>query len=410
MSVFRNLVTVVLAVVLLSACQVLPPPDGEKEEPAGPEEAEVVFQPASFTDLPGWRDDRFLEALPAMRRSCSRLVQQPAERSLGPRGQAGTIADWRGPCEALRSQNFATDDELRRFLEANFRPFSVEGRPRQDGLFTGYYEAEIEASRTRGNGYDVPLHAPPDDLVTADLGAFDPELGGERLVGRVTEGAFQPYHSRAEIEEGALQGKSEVLLWGKDPVDVFFLHIQGSGVATLPDGRRQRIGFAASNGRSFYAIGRALIEEGAVSRNEASMQSIRQWLQDNPDRADALMRRNKRYIFFREIDEDGPIGAQGVPLTAGRSLAVDRDFLPLGVPLWLETNWPNSQAQLSRLMVAQDTGSAITGPVRGDFFWGSGEEAFERAGRMKEAGRYWILLPDAVAERVVAQGSVKPES
>lgn len=410
MSVSRNLVTIFLAVVLLSSCQALPPSDGDKEEPPGPEEAEVVFQPASFTDLQGWRDDRVLEALPALRRSCARLVQQPAERRLGPEGEAGTIADWQEPCDTLRSHSFASDADLRRFLEANFRPFAVEARPRQDGLFTGYYEAEIEASRTRGNGYGVPLHAPPSDLVTADLDAFDPELGGEKLVGRVTEGTFRPYHSRAEIEEGALQGKADVLLWGTDPVDVFFLHIQGSGVATLPDGRRQRVGFAASNGRPFYAIGRALIEEGVVSRDEASMQSIRQWLQENPDRAQELMQRNKRYIFFREIDADGPIGAQGVPLTAGRSLAVDRDVLPLGIPLWLETRWPNSQAPLSRLMVAQDTGSAITGAVRGDFFWGSGEEAFERAGRMKEPGRYWILLPRAVAERGVAQGSEIPES
>lgn len=405
----RALVLGVLCALVLASCQA-PLDKPAEDQPVAPDEAEAVFVPAHFSDLSGWQQDSLLEALPAFRRSCQRLQQQPSDRELGPEGKAGTIADWEEVCRGLQDGNFTRDDELRAFLEREFRPFAVEAEPQQDGLFTGYYEAEIRAARQPGGGYDVPLHAQPADLITADLGAFDSELSGKKLIGRVSGNSFEPYHSRREIAEGALKGKADVVLWADDPVDVFFLHIQGSGVATLPDGSRQRVGFAGSNGHPFYAIGRALIEEGVVSRDEASMQAIRTWLNDNPERARALMERNARYIFFREIDEAGPIGAQGVPLTPGRSLAVDRNFLPLGVPLWLETYWPNSEEALNRLMLAQDTGSAITGPVRGDFFWGSGKAAFERAGRMKEPGRYWILLPRSVAERHGVQVSDASES
>ena len=202
-----------------------------------------------------------------------------------------------------------------------------------------------------------------------------------------------------EIDAGALAGRGLELLWAADPVDAFFLHVQGSGRVIFPDGRVQRVGFAGSNGHSFYAIGRALIEEGIVSREESSMQKIRDWLRANPDKAREVMQRNARYIFFRTIDGDGPIGAQGVPLTPGRSLAVDSSLLPLGVPLWLDTTWPATDKPLRRLMVAQDVGSAIKGAVRGDFFWGSGEPALEQAGRMKQTGRYYLLLPKPVAER-----------
>jgi len=174
---------------------------------------------------------------------------------------------------------------------------------------------------------------------------------------------------------------------------------QPAAIEFLPDGRALRVGFAGSNGRPFYAIGRALIDEGVVSRERASMQAIRDWMRANPARANEIMHRNERFIFFRLIEGEGPIGAQGVPLTPARSLAVDPAFLPLGVPLWLDTTWPASEKPLRRLMVAQDTGSAIKGPVRGDFFWGSGEPALEQAGRMKQTGRYWLLLPKPVAER-----------
>lgn len=394
-----------LALVLfLAACE------GPKKEP---EEEEAALEglrlvPAEFKDLPGWEEDRLVEALPALNRSCQRLLTQPDERPLGPDGLAGTVADWREPCGDLASLAQAIPagedhPELRQLLEAHFRPFAVYDGERAEGLFTGYYEAELQGSLSRKPGYEVPLYGRPADLVEVDLREFRADLPAERLVGRVQDGRLQPYPPRAVLENGFLEGRGEELIWVSDPVDAFFLHVQGSGVVRLDEGGEVRVGFAGSNGRAFYAIGRALIEEGILERDKTSMQAIRDWLRANPQRAQELMHRNERYIFFRLLDGPGPIGAQGVALTAGRSLAVDPEHLPLGVPLWLETFWPASQEPLRRLMVAQDTGSAIKGVVRGDFFWGSGEAALEQAGRMRQQGRYWLLLPLAVADSYLAQ-------
>ncbi len=250
-----------------------------------------------------------------------------------------------------------------------------------------------------GDGYDVPLYRRPPDLVTAKLGRFRADLVGLSVVGRVEDGALGPYPDRVEIEDGALAGQGLEFLWVDDPVDAFFLQVQGSGRVLLPDGSTLRVAFAASNGRTFYAIGRALIEDDKIPRDQVSMQSIRDWLRANPETARAYMRRNPRYIFFRTIEGDGPVGAQGVALTAGRSLAVDPHHLALGLPLWLDTTLPGGAGPLRRLMVTQDTGGAIKGPVRGDFYWGSGEAALAQAGRMKERGVYYILLPRSVAKR-----------
>lgn len=278
-------------------------------------------------------------------------------------------------------------------------------------MFTGYYEPELRGSRTRGGRYTVPLYGRPADLVTVDLGQFRDELKGQRIVGRVRQGALRPYATRAEIEAGALHGikhedgGSLELVWVDDAVDAFFLQIQGSGRVVLEDGSVLRVGFAERNGHPYVAIGRELVAQGIMTREQVSMQSIREWLAANPDTAAELMNRNPSFVFFRTLPsstspEDGPFGSEGVPLTPGRSLAVDRNFLPMGLPIWLEADDPiNSGQRLRRLLIAQDTGGAIRGPVRGDVFWGFGADAAERAGRMRSAGRYWILLPRDVAAR-----------
>jgi len=354
----------------------------------------------AYADLPGWSADQVAAALPAIERSCDKLLQRADDAPVGPDALAGRVTDWRAPCQAAASVPAGDDAALRRMLQQHFVPFAAtpaEGDAR--GLFTGYYEATLEGARTRHGAYQHPIYAKPQDLVTADLARFRADLKGKRVVGRVEDQRLVPYYTRTEIAEGALQGRDLALIWASDPVDVFFLHVQGSGVVQLPDGGSQRIGFAASNGHPFTAIGRELIRSGALDGQSMSMQAIRDWLRAHPERADDLMRKNARYIFFREIDGPGPIGAQGVALTAGRSLAVDPAFIPLGAPLWLSTTHPASDRPLQRLMVAQDTGSAIKGPVRGDFFWGSGDSALAEAGRMKQQGRYWLLLPKAVAER-----------
>jgi len=385
------LVAVALAALLLAAC--------EKR----PTEAGLALQPVAFDEIPGWRADDVSAALPALIRSCGRLNGQPENRPVGPGGGlAGTVADWQPVCGALARVPTGDDAALRRALEELFTPFRTLGDGKDHGTFTGYYEAELDGALFPGAGYDVPLYGRPDDLITVNLGRFRADLAGERIVGRVAEGELVPYYTRAEIDAGALDGRNLELLWASDPVDVFFLHVQGSGRVRLPDGGTRRIGFAATNGLDFYAIGRALLEEGDISRGQASMQAIRDWLRGHPARAAEVMRRNARYVFFRWIDGDGPIGSQGVALTPGRSLAVDPAFLPLGVPVFLDTAWPGSDRPLRRLMVAQDTGGAIKGPIRGDVFWGTGEEALAQAGRMKQDGRLYLLLPKAVAARRAA--------
>ena len=395
---YRHLVLAgALPLLLLAACEKAPPP----EAPAPPEAPKptALLEPVGFEALPGWEADAVAEALPALRRSCRRILSSAENKAVGPDALGGRVADWRPVCADLERLAVTDDISARLFFETWFTPFLVSDDGDAEGLFTGYYEAELRGDTKPNGRYRFPLYTRPTDLVSVNLGDFRADLEGERIVGRVDKSRLVPYFSRAEIEKGALSGQKLELLWADDLVDVFFLHVQGSGRVRLPDGRTKRVGFAASNGLPFYAIGRAMIQEKVLDRGDVSMQAIRDWLRDNPDEAQSLMHRNGRFIFFREIKGEGPIGAQGVPLTAGRSLAVDPSHLPLGAPIFLDTTWPASDRPLQRLLVAQDTGSAIKGPVRGDFFWGSGEPALAEAGRMKQKGRYFLFLPKSVAAR-----------
>ncbi len=394
--VWRTGSAVAMAAALLAgACERAPEkPSSALATPEG-----VRLVPTAFADLPGWSRDDVTRVLPALRRSCAKFDELPPDRRLGPEGYAGRVAAWRTACDAVTGVPSGDATALREALRAQFEPFAVAGPDGRTGTFTGYYEATLDAARTRGGPYQHPLYAPPSNLIRVKLGRFDSDLAGERIVGRVEDRRLVPYYSRAKINAGALDGKADALLWADDPVDVFFLHVQGSGLARLPDGDTQRVGYAASNGRDFTAIGRALIASGELDGESMSMQAVRDWLRAHPERARELMQRNARYIFFREIDGAGPVGAFGVALTPRRSLAVDPKALPLGAPMWLATTHPTSGAPLQRLMVAQDTGSAITGAVRGDVFWGHGEPALAKAGRMNQQGRYWLLLPKAVVDR-----------
>lgn len=395
--------------LILSACEPRVPEELPKIEPEPPQ---FLLETTGYDQLPGWREDKVTEALPALQRSCDRLLRAPGDREVGRRAIGGTVADWREPCAAISGVSDAAagssldDDAFRNLVEKLFVPFKVSFGNEDKGLFTGYYEAELRGALFPGGGYDTPLYQRPNDLVTVDLRHFDEDLAGKRVTGRVEDGRLVPYHARDEIDAGVIDSANLELLWAEDPIDVFFLHIQGSGRVQLPDGSTMRVGFDGSNGLPFVAIGRLLIDEGYVSRANASMQSIRAWLRNNPEQATELMQRNPRYIFFRKIEGEGPIGAQGVALTPRRSLAIDPSFLPLGAPVFLDTTWPGSTTSnprpLRRLMVAQDTGSAIKGAVRGDFFWGAGDPALAEAGRMKQRGSYYLLLPKAVAERRAA--------
>ena len=305
------------------------------------------------------------------------------------------MADWLPLCDAAVTIPAEDPRAVRYFFESRFAPYQALDGSNPDGLITGYYEAELRGSRTRDERYRVPIYARPKDLVSVSLGGFRSDWKGERISGRVQNGRLVPYPARTEIERGALKGQGLELLWVDDALDAFLLHVQGSGRVKLADGSVVQVGYAGDNGHPYVSIGRELIKQGAIRREDLSMPAIRAWIEAHPAEGIALLARNPRFIFFREISGEGPIGAQGVALTPGRSLAVDTALLPLGVPLWLDTTHPlqPSETPLRRLMVAQDTGSAIKGPVRGDFFWGYGEEAAKWAGVMKNTGRYYLLLP-----------------
>ena len=371
-----------LACVALAACETTSPPP------------QLVLTQSRFADLQGWSSDRQGEAIAALQRSCRRILTLPEAQPVGPTGYTQPASAWRAPCEQALRLDPGNDATARAFLEENFVPFAAADNDRSDGLFTGYYEPELHGARAPDTRYKVPLHGRPADLVTVDLALFKPEWKGQRITGRLDNGTLKPYPTRAEIEAGALRNTKSEIVWVDDPVDAFFLQVQGSGRVLFEDGSIMRVGYAAQNGRPYVAIGRELIARGALTRETVSMQSIRAWLAANPTEAASVMNLNPSYVFFRKLDGDGPLGSEGVALTPGRSLAVDRAFLAMGLPIWLDAEDPLDPAvRLQRLLVAQDTGGAIRGPVRGDVFWGHGAEAAERAGRMRSQGRYWILLP-----------------
>ncbi|HZB93883.1 MAG TPA: murein transglycosylase A [Stellaceae bacterium] len=365
-----------LALLLaLFACAPLPPaPD------------HLILSPTSFDALPGWNEDDSAAALAAFGRSCAVLAKEPPTASLG---IAGTVAQWQAACAALPPAGAAA--AARQYFETWFQPWEASNNGATEGLFTGYYEPLLHGARHPGPGFTTPLLRRPPDLVMVDLGLFRPAWRGQRIAGRVTDGRLEPYANRVAIERGALDRYHLPLLWVADPVDAFFLEIQGSGLIVLRDGSTVRVGYDGQNGWPYVPIGRVLVERGALTKGEVSLQTIRAWIAAHPSEGGALMDANPSYVFFREIQGDGPLGSEGVVLTPGRSLAVDRRFVPLGVPIFLDAG-----DGLRRLMVAQDTGGAINGPVRGDVFWGTGAAAEARAGPMKARGRYYLLLPKSL--------------
>ncbi len=369
--------------LLFSACTAAPP-DKEK--------LPLVLEAADYGDLPGWKKDDHAAVLAALTRSCERILKRPVDQAFGPDGIGGVYGDWQPACRDLPN---VKQGQAREFFERWFTPYKATTEEAgSESLFTGYYEPMLRGAKTRQGPYTVPLHTRPVDLVMVDLGEFRDELKGQRIAGRVIDAHLKPYEDRAKIVEGSWPYNDNVLVWVDDPVDAFFLHIQGSGRVELPDGKEIRVGYDGQNGHVYYAIGRELIRRGFMEKNEVSLQSIRKWLDDHPGDAAEIMNLNRSYVFFKELKEEGPLGGEGVALTPERSLAVDRSKIPYGVPLWVDIESPvDGEPGLRRLMMAQDTGGAIRGAVRGDVFWGHGERAEHLAGYMKAKGRYWLLLP-----------------
>jgi len=352
----------------------LGPPLALKQDPS------VLMYPAEFNDLPGWPQDDHAMAFSAFQRSCSTWRKQPDRQALSGIFQLGTIGDWKRLCSLS-----VTRGEEKRFFEQWFKPYAVSVSGSFDGLFTGYYLPELHGSYRPSVRYHVPIYGVPKDLV---------KRGNE--TGRLVKGQLQPYYDRAAITAGALSGRGLELLWVDSDIDAFFMEIQGSGRVIMEDGSVRALSYADKNGRAYYAIGKTLVDRGEIAREDISMQTIRTWILQHPAEGRALMLQNASYVFFKFNDktlDQGPVGSMAVPLTAGYSLAVDRHFLPMGVPLWLDAEHPGGSQRLRRLVMAQDTGGAIKGLIRGDVYWGQGPQAADWAGVMKSRGRYFLLVP-----------------
>ncbi len=336
---------------------------------------------SNWSMLPDWQQETLLPAWHTFMQSCKTLERRPS---------------WRKICLQASVVNQGDEQAVRYFLEHHFTPHQVINADGTiTGLATGYYEPLLKGSRKPSRRFRYPVYSPPENLLTIELGDVLPGTSPASVRGRLEGRKIIPYYTRAEIENNRNLLKGKELLWVEDEVELFFLQIQGSGRVILENGETVKIGYADHNGHPYRSIGKRLIDQGELPAWQVSMQAIKRWGQQNPDKLKALLQYNARYIFFRELPADlsGPIGALGVPLTAGRSLAVDPDSVPLGAPVYLSTTWPNTTRPLNRLMIAQDTGSAIKGGVRADFFWGYGPEALNQAGKMKQPAKMWVLLP-----------------
>ena len=379
-------ITLFLILIMLTACA---GPMAEAPQP------ELNIKPVHFADLPGWGGDDFETLVPAFAKSCERILKADPAQAFGALEQAGTYGHWQPACREFIALEPKTPAILKNFFETRFTPYQILAGKEKTGLFTGYYEASLKGSLSRSGPYQTPLYGRPEDLVMVQLGEFREDLKGHRIAGRVVDGNLKPYEPREKIVAGQWPHNDKVLVWVDNPVDAFFVQIQGSGVVELAEGGILRIGYAGQNGHIYYAVGRELIKRGQLTKDTVSMQSIREWLETHPHQADEIMNTNASYVFFKRLDGAGPVGGEGVELTAGRSLAVDRSLLAYGLPLWADIETPLAAlGRLQRMLIAQDTGGAIRGPVRGDVFWGYGEHAENIAGPMKSQGRYWALLPN----------------
>lgn len=377
--------------LLLAACTT---PSGD-EASVHPE-----LHPIAFSELEGWPRDSSGDAVRAFVQSCTKIAARSPQDAFGHDPLMGRVAQWQDLC--LKAQQIPAGDHMasRGFFETNFQPYKVVAGGKSDGLFTGYYEAALHGSLTPSARYSVPLRARPSDLVMVNLGEFRPELKGQRIAGRVAGGQLKPYDDRAAIEAGQLpKDMDKPLVWVDSAVDAFFLHIQGSGAVTLDTGDIMRVGYDGQNGHIYTAIGKELVSRGDLTKETVSMQTIREWLAAHPDEAASIMDKNRSYIFFRKLDTQGPVGSQGVVLTPERSLAIDPVYWPYGMPVFVTADAPEArESAIARLMIAQDTGGAIKGPIRGDVFWGYGERAAHLAGLMKSRGQAVVLLPKAAGK------------
>jgi membrane-bound lytic murein transglycosylase A len=362
-----------------------------------------TYVEVAWDSVPGWQSDDLKNYWANFVRNCQGLMR-PTGANLARPARANPRV-WHAVCSTALNPATApnANDEVavRRFLQTYLTPWKLESPPgtMADGMVTGYYEPLVQGSRVRQGPYQWPLYEVPNDLLTIDLGALYPDLAGKRVRGKLNGDRVVPYDSRTELTRAERQPPA--IVWVSDPVDNFFLQVQGSGrvyLAEGPDaGTTIRLAYANHNGHPYRSIGRWLVDQGELTLDQASMQNIRAWAKRNPDRVQEMLNANPAVVFFREeviVDpSEGPKGAYGIALGEQRSIAVDTEFVPLGTPVYLMTTMPSSKQPLDRMVFAQDTGAAIRGAARADYFWGFGEQAGALAGRMKQRGQMWLFWP-----------------
>jgi membrane-bound lytic murein transglycosylase A len=363
----------------------------------------LALTKVTFSDLPGWTDDKLAEAVPSFLRSCDKLRALADDAPVGSDGHGGTAQHWRKACAAAARVSLGDNAAARAMFEAQFVPYMAAGTAGPVGKLTGYYVAELHASKTRHGRFQTPVLGRPDDLVMVDLSDFVRDAHGRRIWGRKHHGELVPYYTRAEIRKGALAGRGLELMYVDDPVDLLFAQIEGSARATLDDGTSVWLEFAGKNGRAYKGVGGVLRGGGFLAPGEGTMQGIRAWFRAHPNRFDEIADQDAAYVFFMVSKQPGAVGSQRTILIAQRSMAVDRAFIAMSTPIWVETDAPvpgrkGVTAMWHHLLIAQDTGAGIMGAVRGDIYWGDDAEAAELGGRMGGPGRYWLLLPHGVTK------------
>ena len=371
-----------------------------------PKKMGVTLSTTTFEKLPGWMLANQKNSLIAFQNSCRTIIRKNPEIDAGSQAINLKNKDWFPACMAALAldNKKLSRTQARNFFIHWFKPvgFKINNSDAKQnhGLFTGYYMPLLHGSLVKTSEYSVPIYGMPDNLVTINLELFDNTLKGRHLSGHVQNGKLVPFYTRKEINQGAIIKHAPVLVWIKSPIDRVYLEIQGSGMVQLPNGEQLYLGYAGENGASYTSIAGVLIKQGFLTKDSASMGAISKYLAAHPRKIDQTLNQNKSFVFFKILNDKIALGAQGIGLTPGYSLAVDRKWIPLGAPLWLTTSHPKSQpkskALLQRLMIAQDTGGAIRGAIRGDVYWGAGDRAASIAGRMRNHGTYWILLPKQV--------------
>ena len=352
----------------------------------------------SFAELPGWQSTKALPSLRTFQLSCQQVLKQNPARPMGNRWLTLQAKDWQPACMAASAlRHTQSEKTAKTFFETWFQPMEFKKNQPVTGLFTGYYLPAIEGSLAPSPEYPVPIYGVPNNLVQIKLTDFDQTLPARQLWGRMKNKRLVPFYSREEIDQGAINDTAPIVAYVRNPIDRLLIEIQGSALLNLSDGTQISLGYAAKNGLPYTAIGRVLIERNILSANKVSIQSIRAYLESHPEEQANIIHKNRSFVFFQILDKKGAFGTQGTQLTQGYSLAVDPDWVPLGTPVWLSTTYPDphsdTQLPLHRLMIAQDTGGAIRGTVRGDVYWGNGDDAAAIAGKMKSKGQYWLLIP-----------------